>query len=632
MALIELDEERDLQRGTVDYSALMTKEQRDRGDFYSQQYFIRRAEIDAENIEEWNDLTKMYNCKRDPVPDDPDFPCSMMPILTPTVEGQVASMTESKTDFKHNSNNPAQRVFMRKFDAASSFYRRKSKYQQHMKDFMRGYEVYGNAWVTIGWEPGFSQNKYKPKGHPQIIVPELGTILVDGAIKDVKDIQYARYIIREIGNVPVRYARDEYGDKYGDAVLAGFQGTHDTENDDISYDDSTTFMLLHVWTRSNPKKNLQLIEMDANGLILRESDPDKPYFKFVDNEYPFYIVRMIPRFGQFYGIGDGAILKPLQETVNNLTDELILAARFAAQPHLFVDPSAKIAEGQVTSNPSDLIYAKDPHANVLAVAGLGVNQVVMQTIQYFYQVAQQATRFSDIMTGNQQGVSATATQINGQLSQGSVGIRDKKTDIATAMEWADMYALKLCLQYWDKGFWASFGEETSEYVDMESISQLPTAVPTRTSTIDKVLEDARAGRKPSIPDYYETVEGDLIDVDFETEVIIGEAIPKGSTEMYNILLGLAQITILNKDTQQVEPLITPARMRQAMEDILGMKLKTDAENFDSLKQVFMTQAMSQLNPVGQGGIVQNVQSSPTPENLQGTVPQMPNGDSRKVQI
>lgn len=630
MSLIEIDEDKDLQKGNVDYSALMTPHQRKRGDFYSQQYFIRRGEVDDANREEWEELTKMYNCERDPVPDDPDFPCSVMPVLTPTIEGQTASMMESKTDFKHVSNNPAQRVFMRKYDAASSYYRPKSRYQQHMKDFTRGYLLYGTSWVTIGWEPGFSKNKYRPNGHPQIVVPGIGSILVDGSIKDVKDLQYARYIIQEQGNVPISWIRSEYGDKYADAVLAGFNGSGNSDDNEVSYDDTTTTMLLHVWTRTNKYKNLQLIEMDANGLILKQSDASKPYYKFVDNEYPFYAVRMIPRFGQFYGMGDGVILRPIQDTVNKLTDELILAARFSAQPHLFIDPSAKVAEGQVTSNPADIIYAKDPKNNVYPVQGMGLNQVVMQTIQYFMQVAQQATRFSPIMTGNQSGVSATATQINGQLSQGSVGIRDKKTDISTAMEWADMYALKLCLQYWDKPFWASFGEDTSEFLDMESMSQLPTAVPTTAESIDKMMQEQTDGGTPTLPDYYETIDG-VIDPDFETQVIIGEAIPKGGTEMYNILLGLAQIQILNKDTGAVEPLITPAKMRQAMEDILGMKLKTDKEEFDNLKETFITQAMGSLNPVGQNGIVQNTQSAP-PENLQATVPQMPSGDSRQVQI
>ena len=81
------------------------------------------------------------------------------------------------------------------------------------------------------------------------------------------------------------------------------------------------------------------------------------------------------------------------------------------------------------------------------------------------------------MTGNQEGVSATATQINTQMAQGSVGIRDKKTDIAEVMAWADMYALKLCLEYWDKPFWASIGDTGSEYVDVETMVELPAAMP-----------------------------------------------------------------------------------------------------------------------------------------------------------
>ena len=120
----------------------------------------------------------------------------------------------------------------------------------------------------------------KPKGFPRLEVVHPLSILVDGSIKDPKDLQYARYIIREVGFMPIRWAKKEYGEEYGNAVLAGFN-RDEGEDPDISNDDSLTFMLLHVWTRENEYDNLQLIEMDANGLILRESDPSEPYYKFL---------------------------------------------------------------------------------------------------------------------------------------------------------------------------------------------------------------------------------------------------------------------------------------------------------------------------------------------------------------
>lgn len=637
MATYEIEQDKNEQNGSKQaWADLMTPEQCKRGDYYSTQYFIRSAEI-AKYKEEWDAITKLYECEREPYEDDPDYPNSMIPIMLPTIEGQVASMMESKIDFRHITNTPSHRPYMMKYDAASEYYRKKTKFLQHFKDCTRGYEIYGNSWVYTDWQEGHSNRKSQPKGYPKVQSLGLDSVLVDGAIKDAKDIQEARYIIHVIGNVPIYDARKEYGDEYADALLAGYSPSSD--DDDVSYDDSTTFTLLHVWTRQNEYGNLQLIEMDINGLILRESDPKEPYYKYVDNEYPFAMIRMMPHFGKFYGFGDGKVLKPIQETINKLTDELELAARFSSQSHLFVDPDSRMAEGQITSNPADIIYAKQPRENILPVPAQGINPVIQQMIAYLMQVAQQATRFHDIMTGNQEGVSATATQINTQVVQGSVGIRDKKTDIAEVMAWADMYALKLCLEFWDKPFWASIGDTGSEYVDVETMIELPAAMPSGASALDQALDMIKSGSEKIMPPKFDGIVDEdgndvYVDADFETKVIIGEAMPRGRTDMYNILLGLSQIQILNKETGAIEPLITPARMREAIEDILGMKLRTQDEELNEIKEEFIQQNLQQMNPIGQGDTIQTPQAQMqmTPENLQQTVPQMPNGDSRRVQL
>ena len=72
------------------------------------------------------------------------------------------------------------------------------------------------------------------------------------------------------------------------------------------------------------------------------------------------------------------------------------------------------------------------------------------------------------MTGTQQGISRPL-QISTQINQGYVGIKDKKSDLSEVMAWADMYALKLCMEYWDKSFWAGVSENSSEYVDMAEL-------------------------------------------------------------------------------------------------------------------------------------------------------------------
>ena len=199
------------------------------------------------------------------------------------------------------------------------------------------------------------------------------------------------------------------------------------------------------------------------------------------------------------------------------------------------------------------------------------------------------------------------------------------------MGWADMYALKLCIEFWDTPFWATIRDEKSVIIDSKSLVTSEVTVPMSMDTINKNIELAKKGIVPPKLPYYETVpseDGELIDVDFTTRVIIGEAIPKGATDWYNIWLGLSQMQVMEKDGS-VRPLVSADKIREAFETILGVSLKTlDEKTGESSGDSMMAGVMNQLNPIGKGGTVQ----VPTANNLQQTVAQMPNADSRKVNI
>jgi len=626
MSTLVYEEVQEEQVSSGDWKGLVTDAQYERGQYYSDLYNTRSGEI-SRNKNLWDRLVELYACQRLPDERDPDYPNNFIPLLTPTVEGQVASIIEADIEFTHVTDNPAHRAFMPKYDAASQYFRRKNKFMLHFKDFTRTYDLLGNCWITPCWENSLTNSSNRPNGFPRLIVPPLLSVMVDGRIKDYKDLQYAEYIIHEIGFQTIGWARKQYGDEKANALTVGYN-RYDGENPDISVDDSKSFMLLHVWTRNNPQNNLQLIEMDSAGFILRESDSSKPYYKNVDNEYPFYFCRMIPIVGQFYGYGDGQILKPMQECVNNLVDELELAARFSAQSKILVDPKAKMDGDQINSDPSQPAICVDPNGNVRVLQGGGINPVVVTMIEFLLREAQRATRFSDIMTGNQQGSSATATQINSQMLQGSVGINDKKSDIAQTMEWVDRYCLKLCLEKWDKPFWASLGHNYSQYIDPVELGRAPAVVPLTNAKMNEHLERAKGNsnyRIPTIEEVYdETDELVMSDIDFDTKVIMSSDIPRGKNDQYNILLGLAQMQVLGANGQ-VQPLITPKRLKELLEQILGFKLQTEGEEVDEFAGT-IAPTVSQINPVGAGGTVQ----TPTaiPSNLMGTVPQTPGGDQR----
>lgn len=617
------------QDSTPDFYSLMTEDQILRSEYYLSEYLSRRNEIDA-IAEEWNELQGMYECRREPKK-DPAAPCNFIPLLTPTVEGQVAAMIEADIEYKHITDNPAHRNYMAKLDAASEYIRARNRSHQQFKDFGRYYDNLGNAWMTIEWEDGFGKSKNKPRSFPRLITPPIASVLVDGKIKDYKDLQYAEWIIREIGFMSIGWARKEYGDDYADALATG-TNRHDGEEAEHTYSDSNSFMLLHIWTRNNDQGNLQLIEMDTNGLILRESDPSKPYFENVDNEYPFFFARMMPLQGNFYGYGDGKILKPMQECVNSLTDELELACRYQAQSKWVIDPRANFNPNQMNSDPSKPVIMPNPQQYLKIAQAGGVNTVIPTMIEFLLREAQRSTRFSDIMTGQRMAPSATATAVVTQMTQGSVGIRDKTNDIKQVMQDVDRYCLNLCMAKWDKPFWASLADDVVEFVDASRMGQLPTAVPPSSAAIKEAVREGNPIPEFEIP---EDENGEIMtNIDFTTRVNIGTAMPKNKNDIYNIILGLMQMQGIDAEGKPV-PVLSIRKARQLLEETLGIKLQTADEETE--EAVMVTQeSLNALNPLSNGEIyqaptgqtMQNAQFMGGQETLQGTRADIPSADPR----
>jgi hypothetical protein len=611
---------------------LMTKEQYDRGQYYRDKYLTRRGEI-QEYQEEWDMLQRMFACERKQSRADPTFPNNFIPLITPVVEGQVAAMLESDIEYTYTSNNPSHREYLPKIEGASKYCRNLNNAHLYYKDFARQYDLLGNAWMTVLWDKTYSTDKTKPQGYPRLMVPTLQSVLPDGRIKDFKDLQHCNYIFHEIGFQDIAWARTKYGDEKAEAI-ARCLNRYDGEDANALVDDNETFMLLHCWTRDNPQHKLELIEMDTTGFILEESFP----YELVDNEYPFYFGRMIPRQGKFFGYGDGKILKYMQILINNLADEMELAARNNAQPKTFVDAEkGNLDMTQWDSDPSHPILMENPHQNVMALQGQGISQVVPQFIQFLLDQAQRATRFADIMTGNQQGVSATATQISGQLAQGSVGIKDKASDIQAMMKWCDRYCMRLCLQYWDTPFWISKFNNTddAEFVDMSSMAKIPSVVPA-TGKIAQLRRKLRR-KRPDLPVVsYEPVTKNGKPVytmlDFDVDVKITAGFPKGKNDLFNQIISLMQIQVLDPKTGMSVPFLTTDIAREKMEQILGFKM-TDARkemNRAEQEQIVNAQGVNPLSNSGEVAQPQGSQIRTQPSNLMGTVPMA--RDNRSMQL
>lgn len=609
----------------------MTDDQKLKGRYYADLYATREGE-DADIFQEWDEIEDLYAGYR--VADaDPKFPNSFFPLITPIVEGQVAAMMDSNTEYSYSSRNPTHQTFIKYAEAAGEFIRTINKADRQYKDYARRWVNIGNAMLKVSWEDGYGYTAGMNKGYPRISTPDPRDVLIDGSIKDYKDLQNSAYIIEVVRGVRLSWAKERYGKEKASAIFVdgeGSQGTFGT----TKYDDLRTFTMLLVWTRDNDKKNLQLLEVDKNGFLLKESNPAKPYHMYVNNEYPYYLGRGMPIQGSIYGRGDGHMIKPAQIYLNRLFDELEISARFNAQPKTYIDfEKSNIDLDEYDSDPSHPIGCENPTQNVYAAPPPGISPVIYESINLVINQVQRFTRFSDIMTGNQQGVSATATQINGQLQQGAVGINDKKADIIAAMEWAERYSLNLCLEHWKKPFWAGLGSE-SRFVDMQTMTEIDETIPkTDQEVYDLIMSDnppAKITGTSSIKKDGKNATGKL---NCDIKITLGNAFPRGKFDLYNQIMGLLQTATLNPATNQQDTVMTLSKAREELEKIMGMDMLTTEEKATKTPTALPEVAIpGGANPIAANGGV----ALPTgtqvgnAENMQSTVPMTGPMDKRGI--
>ena len=621
MDRIRIEEDKFYQQGTKKtYSDLNTDKQVRRAQFYVERYDALKAEM-QEREEEWNNIEKQYKCERDYIADAPN---SFIPVMAPIINGQIASMIDQNIAAKVKGMSPSDQHFASSGQKIVELFLRHNKIKQVLKSIIGRYLKFGLGWIAIEWDPdaldGF--------GMPIIRNPQTTKVFVDGNIKDILDYQKARYIIEECGYQSIMWAREEYGDEIANHLMM-----NTTESDfdaSVTDDEQFSFLLLKVWHRNNKWGNLQLLEIDDTGFVLRDSDPESPYYEHVNNEYPYYPIGLYQEEGEFHRFGDGKILYFIQDTINKLYDEIINACKFCAQSRTFIDPDGEMDPDDFDADPSHPIPCRNPGQNVFVASSGNLNPVVERLVANLMNEARRATRFSDLMMSNAPGESMTATQAGIQTTQGNVGISDKKGDVSEGLRFAATYAINLCIELWDGGQWfrVTENEDDFEWIDGGQLAKVPVLIPTDETFRNRWRDmhpDSDISLMPKMIQY--VPENDILDefgdviaragegqtkkAAFDIAVSIGEGLPSSPIALFNIMLSLAQLSLIDETTGMARPVIGYAQFRKMMEETLGIP-------FD--------EAMEQAKQLSAQGIVQPAMMGGAP--MQGTPMQGSGGMSQ----
>ncbi len=529
---------------------------------------------------EWEDIETYYGNNQE---ESNKRPNSKVNIMNANIEGQTALVSEQEIAVITRGESAGDDEFAEDGRIGIEWTLRKNYFKRIERIFVRRLLKFGMSALMVSFDP----DAIKKFGLVKIYPISLNCLFVDRRITDILRYQEGDYIARAIP-MSRKQNIDVYGEEKADAIDYGLFNFEDTcfTVDSISVMENTS-SIIQFFSRVDGM--LRLEEFTGDGLLLfdsfkglnrKENQKDKeevpkPYYKHTDNKYPIFIASLYQREGNFWATGDGKLLLPLQKLINELYDKI----RICARPNLAVyDINADMDlddfnENALEPRPFDGTNCTDP---VKVYSWGTVNENWWRLLMEIYRAAQRATRFSELMTGQQdKGGENTATEAAIQHQQGNMATDDKKGIVEPTLIEMSEYILGLMMEFYTEGksFRTSPDKKDYRWIDFRKLTNVPVKIP----ATEEFQKDFIANHgSENIPKWQYITGSDGMpltkSVDLDIEINIGAGLPKNKSFITKFFTDMSK-AILVDGTGIQKPVIYWEEMREFLKKYIGLPIK-----------------------------------------------------------
>lgn len=557
---------------------LMTEEQKEMAKKFVGKYKTLYAENQS-LFELWDKCEAAYRGQSSEYWDENEIMYDTINIIHPNIEGQVAQLVEQNIGVTARGEGPSDQNYSHIGRILIDWCLDKNNIKRHIETHERRREKFSSGLFKVHFDPkainGF--------GLAKIETPSLKRVFIDGKIKDYIKLQDADYII-ETMTKSITWARDEYGDKYADAIFTGIDP--ETLEGSSKEDDSDTFTLLQVWTME--KELLKMYEITGDGLFLPDKNKDgKPFYKY--NKYPYFLTPLYPIEGELYGMGDAELLMPLQALINDLDDQINRNNALNGNPRTYVDPDSDIDLDKITDEEGQFIPCNNPHQNILFQPAPSVSESVVRRKMQVFDEAQRVTRFSDLMIGQGQG--ATATETNIQLQQGNTGIDHKKQMLQITLKEVCQYLLSLMMEHYTeaKAFRITEDKNDFEWIDPRELNNIPVLKPATEGYRLQMLQSQPHIEAPMWEPMTDEQGQPLTkEVELDIDITIGAGLPKNKSFLFTLVKELAVLAVGG------QPVLSYQEVRTFLKDLIDLPLEEIEQQQPELTPDMIEQLQGQM--------------------------------------
>lgn len=493
-------------------------------------------------------------------PEDDNLPNSNTNIVNSAIEGQVAYLVEQNIAIEAKPRGPSDKPFRDNAVILMEFCKEQNKLRRQIEIHERRRKQFGTGIFRVLFDP----DALDGMGLPKIEALNPAKVFPDPIVHDVYKIQEGRFVIEEI-NRSIASARDKYGDDIAAAITPGY---HPTEHNDM-FDEDTDgeiagdyYLHMLVWTHGTIKKDvevdtveiddvtgeevtlkemvkeekkvLRLIEMSACGVILRDTAAEGIEICEDDIRFPYFFTPDMYREGTVWGKSTASLLIPIQDTIDDIEDQIILNARLTGNPQREVDIAGDVDTDKITNEPGLII----PSVGGKSIRNIEAGQIPAYIIQHRNQKLMQertiVSRWSDQMNGIKQVGVGTATESLGLQQAGTQNITHDKMLLEDTLSEVFAYSLTLMLENYTETEVFSITEKDEFYpINPSEMREVPVLIPA-TDEYKLNFERDNPGAE-YIPDFMPHSENIKKRIALDISVTVGAGLPNNKAFVFQMI-------------------------------------------------------------------------------------------------
>ena len=543
-------------------AALMSEKEIEEAEQFIMWY--RRAYEDKQRLglmKKWDDIAKYWEGDFDY--SDEDDPAPNTNITNANVEGKTALLCDQTLAIQVDPREPGDKPFCDQVRTIADFIKDKNKMYRKIEVHERRREMTGTGIFRVLW----NFDKLEGKGLPIIEPIHPSKLFIDPAITDVYDIQEAQYII-EAKAKSIYSAKMEYGDDIADCIIANYDPIENL----IQNSEEEQYVHLLVWTRykENGKIKLRLVEMSADGVILKDTKKELKKVSekreneliekqtklleqgktkeaselkaeelelFPNSKYPYFLTPDMYRENTVWAKASAELVLPISDQIDELDDSILRNARLTGNPIPIIETSSGIDAEKVTNTPGQTIVAN----NINGMKWLQPPNIPQYLIEKRADTINNdktiVTRFSDQMIGKQQTGVGTATESLALQNSGNSMIEHKKGLLQETLSEVFEYAIELALLNWNTTMiFRIVGEDGKDKFTSFNPDGL-NRIPILTEADTEYRNAYKEAPKVDKPEDYEYMQvyNETRQVMFDLSVSVGAGLPNNRAYRYSIV-------------------------------------------------------------------------------------------------